>query len=107
MSPEQITLGALLVTAIIAPTWLAWWNSKISRDAAAEAERQTKPNGGKSMRDSLDRTERALSDILNDLREVKADVREVKADVRDNHVRIAALEQRNPNARDRATDKET
>lgn len=98
-----------VITVVVAPTWLAWWNSRISRRSAAEAARQTQPNGGKSMRDVLDRLEAAQKSFQHEMREdvseVKADIREVKADVRDGHQRIAALESRDPARRDRKGDR--
>lgn len=40
----------LIITAIVAPTWLSWWNTK-------QTAKQFRPNGGSSIRDSLNRLE--------------------------------------------------
>lgn len=41
----------LTVSAIVAPTWLSWWNAR-------QARLQVRPNGGTSLRDAIDRIER-------------------------------------------------
>jgi PAS domain-containing protein len=57
ISAVDPTLGviiATLITAIVAPTWLSWWNTR-------QTIREFKPNGGSSVRDSLNRLETSVS----------------------------------------------
>lgn len=44
------TLIGVVITALIAPTWLSWWNTK-------QTKKEFKPNGGSSIKDSLNRLE--------------------------------------------------
>lgn len=44
ISTAWLVFAGLLVTALIAPTWLSWWNSRV-------AKKELKPNGGSSMKD--------------------------------------------------------
>lgn len=37
----------LIVTVLIAPSWLAWWNSRVSK-------KEMRANGGSSFRDAFD-----------------------------------------------------
>lgn len=51
------TVGAIILaflTALIAPTWLSWWNTR-------QTKKEFKPNGGSSIRDSLNRLEIGLA----------------------------------------------
>lgn len=53
LSAIDPTLGVIIgavVTALIAPTWLSWWNTK-------QTKKEFKPNGGSSIKDSLNRLE--------------------------------------------------
>lgn len=51
------TVGAIILaflTAMLAPTWLSWWNTR-------QTQKEFKPNGGSSIRDSLNRLEIGLA----------------------------------------------
>lgn len=50
IDPTLGVLGVALITALIAPTWLSWWNTR-------QTKKEFKPNGGSSIRDSLNRLE--------------------------------------------------
>lgn len=41
---------AIILTLIAAPTWLAWWNARVTR-------RELSTNGGRTVADKLDRIE--------------------------------------------------
>lgn len=63
LSDNAWVFAGLVVASVLAPTWLAWWNThtaKSERDAVAA---QMKPNGGSSLRDAIDRIERNLHDL--------------------------------------------
>lgn len=47
-------LAGVIITAIVAPTWLSWWNTK-------QTKKEFKPNGGSSIRDSLNRLETSVA----------------------------------------------
>lgn len=49
--PDAVVIAALIASA--GTSAANWWNSR-------QANRQTKPNGGSSMRDAIDRIERKL-----------------------------------------------
>lgn len=51
---QLLTFLGLILTAIIAPTWLSWWNTR-------QTKREFKPNGGSSIKDSLNRLEVSVS----------------------------------------------
>lgn len=50
IDPTIGVLGVALITALVAPTWLSWWNTR-------QTKKEFKPNGGSSIRDSLNRLE--------------------------------------------------
>lgn len=50
MKDDPLILIGLIVTALIAPTWLAWWNARVAR-------KQLQPNGGTSIADKVTRIE--------------------------------------------------
>lgn len=50
VDPVFGTIVGLVITAIVAPTWLSWWNTK-------QTKKEFKPNGGSSIKDSLNRLE--------------------------------------------------
>jgi PAS domain S-box-containing protein len=50
IDPGIASIAGVVIVAIIAPTWLAWWNTR-------QTAQQFKPNGGASMRDALNRLE--------------------------------------------------
>jgi len=39
--------GTILITALVAPSWLAWWNSRFTKN-------EMRNNGGGSFRDAID-----------------------------------------------------
>lgn len=43
---SQQTIAGVIVLAILAPTWMAWWNSRL-------AKKQIQPNGGSSLKDQV------------------------------------------------------
>ena len=51
--PDALAIGALITVGV--PAVFTWLNSR-------KAVQQTRPNGGSTMRDSLDRIERKLDD---------------------------------------------
>ena len=59
---------------------------------AWQTNMQTRPNGGSTLRDSLDRIEANVKDLTGDVREVKEDVRSIRDDQRSDHARITRLE---------------
>ena len=59
---------------------------------AWQTNKQTRPNGGSTLRDSLDRIEANVKDLTGDVREVKEDVRSIRDDQRSDHERITRLE---------------
>lgn len=56
-----------IVTALIAPTWLAWWNSRITRVNAEEAKAELKENGGSSTKDQVKQVNEKLDLVLTHL----------------------------------------
>lgn len=52
--PALITIVTVVISAIIAPTWLSWWNTR-------QTAKEFKPNGGSSIRDSLNRLETSVA----------------------------------------------
>lgn len=45
-SAEDKAVILVFVTAILAPTWMAWWNARVAR-------KQVTPNGGSSLKDQV------------------------------------------------------
>lgn len=63
LSDNAWVFAGLVVATILAPTWLAWWNThtaKLERDKLAA---QLKPNGGSSLRDAIDRIENNMQNF--------------------------------------------
>ena len=52
--PAVITIVTVLITAVVAPTWLSWWNTR-------QTAKEFRPNGGSSIRDSLNRLETSVA----------------------------------------------
>lgn len=52
--PALITIITVVISAIVAPTWLSWWNTR-------QTAKEFKPNGGSSIRDSLNRLESSVA----------------------------------------------
>lgn len=46
LSDSDKTFLGVVIVALLAPTWLAWWNARI-------AKRQVTPNGGSSLKDQV------------------------------------------------------
>lgn len=59
---------------------------------AWQTNKQTRPNGGSTLRDALDRIEASVADLSTDVRDVKEDVRSIRDDQRSDHARITRLE---------------
>ena len=59
---------------------------------AWQTNKQTRPNGGSTMRDALDRIEQSVAELATDVRDVKEDVRSIRDDQRSDHARITRLE---------------
>lgn len=53
-------ITGLMISALVAPTWLGWWNSRLAR-------KQVLPNGGASLKDQVTRVEGTLTNISNTL----------------------------------------
>lgn len=87
-APDAAVIAALLTAA--ATTGGAWLQ-------AHKAVRQTRPNGGKSMRDAIDRIEQRLDEVVERLD--RGAVR-----LADHDDRLAVVESRDP--RTRSTDTE-
>jgi PAS domain-containing protein len=54
MDPATAALIGTIIAALIAPTWLAWWNTR-------QTAKEFKPNGGSSIKDSLNRLETSVT----------------------------------------------
>lgn len=54
VDPTFGVIIATTITAIVAPTWLSWWNTR-------QTIREFKPNGGSSVKDSLNRLETSVA----------------------------------------------
>lgn len=109
------TADASIVVALIA-AMVTVWNARATKiagraaaDAADAVDKQTKPNGGSSFRDVLDRTEARLALLETQGAERHAEVLarlDHGAVVMAEHAdRLAVLEARPANARTRTTDK--
>jgi hypothetical protein len=46
LSESDKTFFGVVIVALMAPTWLAWWNARIAR-------KQVTPNGGSSLKDQV------------------------------------------------------
>lgn len=87
-APDAVVVAALLTAA--ASTGGAWLS-------AHKAARQTRPNGGKSMRDAIDRIETRLDEVVQRLDRGATRLA-------DHDDRLAVVEARDPNSRDRHDD---
>jgi PAS domain S-box-containing protein len=54
IDPGVASITGVIIAAIVAPTWLAWWNTR-------QTALQFKPNGGASIKDALNRLEVGMS----------------------------------------------
>lgn len=87
-APDAAVIAALLAAA--ASTGGAWLS-------AHRAARQTRPNGGTSMRDAIDRIESRLDEVVQRLDRGATRLA-------DHDDRLAVVESRDPHARDRHDD---
>lgn len=87
-APDAAVIAALVAAA--ASTGGAWLS-------AHRAARQTRPNGGKSMRDAIDRIETRLDEVVQRLDRGATRLA-------DHDDRLAVVEARDPNSRDRHDD---
>lgn len=87
-APDAVVIAALL--AAVGSTVGAWVS-------AYRAAKQTRPNGGSSMRDAIDRIEAQLRDVVTRLDRGAAHMAE-------HDDRLAVMEARDPSARTRSTD---
>lgn len=82
---------AVVISAIVAAIPVTIM-ATVAAYNAWRASRQTRPNGGNSMRDALDRIEQNVTDLTTDVREIREDVRSIRDDQRSDHARITRLE---------------
>jgi PAS domain-containing protein len=54
MDPALAALVGTVIAALVAPTWLAWWNTR-------QTAKEFRPNGGASVKDSLNRLETSVT----------------------------------------------
>lgn len=84
MTPGAWTFAGVVVTFLLAPTWMAWWNSRV-------AKREVRSNGGSSLRDAVDRVKTTVDAHHH---EVIARLDHGAAVMADHSDRIAVLEHR-------------
>ncbi len=67
---------ALILTTVVAPTWLGWWNARITK-------KQVTPNGGSSLKDQVTKVVTKVEDMTtqNDRIEVKVDLAATKVEL--------------------------
>tara|TARA_R110000868_G_scaffold160658_2_gene390386 strand:+ start:652 stop:921 length:270 start_codon:yes stop_codon:yes gene_type:complete len=53
----------VIVATVLAPTWLAWWNTHTAKADREQLAAQLLPNGGSSMRDAIDRIEANMANF--------------------------------------------
>lgn len=84
ISVEAYGLIALGITAVLAPSWLAWWNARLTN-------KEMKPNGGTSLKDQVSqviRTQELQFSILKDRGVIIGDLHEQLREVMDNQINI-------------------
>jgi hypothetical protein len=59
LSSDDKVLVGIVVTVLVAPTWLGWWNSRT-------AKKQVTPNGGNSLKDQI--TTIAVNQLAQDVK---------------------------------------
>lgn len=102
----QIAFIGVIVTALIAPTWLAWWNSRIAR-------KEFQPNGGSSLADKITRIESkvSLAGELSKQNHERISImnrRQGEMDHKlDDHIKFMAEAHNRTNKKERSTDVET
>lgn len=99
----QIALIGAICTGLIAPTWLAWWNSRV-------AKKQLQPNGGTSIADKIARIEQRQSIDHGRLRNMEArqkiasDKMDIMEEKVDNHIDFMNEAHNRTNKKERVTD---
>lgn len=65
LSESDKTFLGVVIVALLAPTWLSWWNARI-------AKKQVTPNGGSSLKDQVTKLGTQITSIYNKMDTVVA-----------------------------------
>lgn len=82
---------AVVISAIVAAIPVTIM-ATVAAYNAWRANRETRPNGGNSMRDTLNTVLDEVREVKADQREIREDVRSIRDDQRSDHARITRLE---------------